>query len=66
MNTENAKQQDREHERKSKKQKMIEEMEMKRDQPEVELRDQDDREIAVESKLVASELVVVVGAAAVA
>jgi hypothetical protein len=50
----------------SKKQKMIEEMEMKRDQPEVELRDQDDREIAVESKLVASELVVVVGAAAVA
>jgi hypothetical protein len=50
----------------SKKQKMIEEMEMKRDQPDVELRDQDDREIAVESKLVASELVVVVGAAAVA
>jgi hypothetical protein len=50
----------------SKKQKMIKEMEMKRDQPEVELRDQDDREIAVESKLVASELVVVVGAAAVA
>jgi hypothetical protein len=45
---------------------MIKEMEMKRDQPEVELRDQDDREIAVESKLVASELVVVVGAAAVA
>jgi hypothetical protein len=50
----------------SKKQKMIKEMEMKRDQPEVELRDQDDREIAVESKLVALELVVVVGAAAVA
>ncbi|MCI77153.1 hypothetical protein A2U01_0098423, partial [Trifolium medium] len=43
----------------------IEEMEMKRDQPEVELRDQDDKEIAVESKqLVASELVVVVVVAA--
>jgi hypothetical protein len=64
MNTENAKQQDREHERKSKKQKMIEEMEMKRDQPEVELRDQDDREIGVESKLVASELVVAAAAVA--
>jgi hypothetical protein len=64
MNTENAKQQDREHERKSKKQKMIEEMEMKRNQPEVELRDQDDKEIAVESKLVASELVVAAAAVA--
>jgi hypothetical protein len=64
MNTENAKLQDREHERKSKKQKMIEEMEMKRDQPEVELRDQDDREIGVESKLVASELVAAAAAVA--